>query len=38
VTEAKRKVIHFARFEKPFLQTLAAGEFPLDADIAQRLL
>jgi DNA polymerase-3 subunit epsilon len=35
-------VIHFARFEQPFLQTLAAGAFPLDVvctrDIARRLL
>ena len=35
-------VIHFARFEQPFLRTLAAGEFPLDVvctrDIARRLL
>jgi DNA polymerase-3 subunit epsilon len=35
-------VIHFARFEEPFLRTLAAGAFPLDVvctrDIARRLL
>jgi DNA polymerase-3 subunit epsilon len=35
-------VIHFARFEGPFLRTLAAGAFPLDVvctrDIARRLL
>ena len=35
-------VIHFARFEQPFLRTLAAGLFPLDVvctrDIARRLL
>jgi DNA polymerase-3 subunit epsilon len=35
-------VIHFARFEEPFLRTLAAGVFPLDVvctrDIARRLL
>jgi DNA polymerase-3 subunit epsilon len=35
-------VIHFARFEQPFLHTLAAGVFPLDVvctrDIARRLL
>jgi DNA polymerase III subunit epsilon len=35
-------VIHFARFEQPFLRTLAAGVFPLDLvctrDIARRLL
>ncbi len=35
-------VIHFARFEHPFLRTLAAGAFPLDVlctrDIARRLL
>jgi DNA polymerase III epsilon subunit-like protein len=35
-------VIHFARFEQPFLRTLAAGVFPLDMvctrDIARRLL
>jgi DNA polymerase III subunit epsilon len=35
-------VIHFARFEQPFLRTLAAGVFPLDIvctrDIARRLL
>src|SRR5919197_1649585 len=35
-------VIHFARFEQPFLRTLAAGAFPLDVvctrDIARRLL
>ncbi len=35
-------VIHFARFEHPFLRTLAAGQFPLDVvctrDIARRLL
>lgn len=35
-------VIHFARFELPFLRTLAAGVFPLDVvctrDIARRLL
>ena len=35
-------VIHFARFEGPFLRTLAAGVFPLDVvctrDIARRLL
>jgi DNA polymerase-3 subunit epsilon len=35
-------VIHFARFEQPFLRALAAGEFPLDVvctrDIARRLL
>ena len=35
-------VIHFARFEQPFLRTLAAGVFPLDVvctrDIARRLL
>jgi DNA polymerase-3 subunit epsilon len=35
-------VIHFARFEGPFLRTLAAGDFPLDVvctrDIARRLL
>jgi DNA polymerase III subunit epsilon len=34
-------VIHFARFEHPFLRTLAAGAFPLDVvctrDIARRL-
>ena len=34
-------VIHFARFEQPFLRTLAAGVFPLDVvctrDIARRL-
>src|SRR5918993_5166104 len=35
-------VIHFARFEQPFLRTLAGGGFPLDVvctrDIARRLL
>src|SRR6476619_5630451 len=35
-------VIHFARFEQPFLHALAAGVFPLDVvctrDIARRLL
>ncbi|HEV3063301.1 MAG TPA: hypothetical protein VGY48_33960 [Vicinamibacterales bacterium] len=35
-------VIHFARFEQPFLRALAAGVFPLDVvctwDIARRLL
>ena len=35
-------VIHFARFEQPFLHTLAAGVLPLDVvctrDIARRLL
>src|ERR671930_869862 len=35
-------VIHFARFEQPFLRTLAARAFPLDVvctrDIARRLL
>jgi DNA polymerase-3 subunit epsilon len=35
-------VIHFARFERPFLRTLAGGELPLDIvcthDIARRLL
>ncbi len=35
-------VIHFARFEQPFLRTLAAGVFPFDVvctrDIARRLL
>src|SRR5688572_10430758 len=35
-------VIHFARFEEPFLRTLAAGVFPLDVlctrDVARRLL
>src|ERR671912_619698 len=35
-------VIHFARFEGPFLRTLAGGGFPLDVvctrDIARRLL
>ena len=35
-------VIHFARFEQPFLRTLAAGALPLDVvctrDIARRLL
>lgn len=35
-------VIHFARFEQPFLRTLAAGVFPLDVvctrDVARRLL
>ena len=35
-------VIHFARFEQPFLRTLATGVFPLDVvctrDIARRLL
>ena len=35
-------VIHFARFERPFLRALAAGELPLDIvcthDIARRLL
>jgi DNA polymerase-3 subunit epsilon len=35
-------VIHFARFEQPFLRTLSAGVFPLDVvctrDIARRLL
>ena len=35
-------VIHFARFEQPFLRTLGAGRFPLDVvctrDIARRLL
>ena len=35
-------VIHFARFEQPFLRTLAAGVCPLDIvctrDIARRLL
>jgi DNA polymerase-3 subunit epsilon len=35
-------VIHFARFELPFLRALAGGEFPLDIvcthDIARRLL
>jgi DNA polymerase-3 subunit epsilon len=35
-------VIHFARFEQPFLRTLAAGVFPLDVlctrDIARRFL
>ena len=35
-------VIHFARFEQPFLRRLAAGVFPLDVvctrDIARRLL
>ncbi len=35
-------VIHFARFEQPFLRTLAADVFPLDVvctrDIARRLL
>src|ERR671919_761364 len=35
-------VIHFARFEHPFLRTLTAGVFPLDVlctrDIARRLL
>ena len=35
-------VIHFARFEQPFLRTLAAGAFPLDVvctrDIARRLV
>jgi DNA polymerase-3 subunit epsilon len=35
-------VIHFARFEQPFLRSLAAGVFPLDVvctrDIARRLL
>jgi DNA polymerase-3 subunit epsilon len=35
-------VIHYARFEQPFLRTLAAGVFPLDVvcarDIARRLL
>jgi DNA polymerase III subunit epsilon len=35
-------VIHFARFEQPFLRTLADGVFPLDVvctrDIARRLL
>src|SRR4249919_2291761 len=34
-------VIHFARFEQPFLRSLAAGVFPLDVvctrDIARRL-
>jgi DNA polymerase-3 subunit epsilon len=35
-------VIHFARFEQPFLRTLAGGDLPLDIvcthDIARRLL
>src|SRR5919108_5977623 len=35
-------VIHFARFEQPFLRTLGAGLFPLDVvctrDIARRLM
>ena len=35
-------VIHFARFEEPFLRSLAAGPFPLDVvctrDIGRRLL
>jgi DNA polymerase III subunit epsilon len=35
-------VIHFARFEQPFLRSMAAGVFPLDVvctrDIARRLL
>ena len=35
-------VIHFARFEQPFLRSLAAGPFPLDVvcarDIGRRLL
>ena len=35
-------VIHFARFEQPFLRTLATGAFPLEVvctrDIARRLL
>jgi DNA polymerase-3 subunit epsilon len=35
-------IIHFARFEQPFLRTLAAGAFPLEVvctrDIARRLL
>jgi DNA polymerase-3 subunit epsilon len=35
-------VIHFARFEQPFLRSLAAGAFPLDVvctrDVARRLL
>jgi DNA polymerase III subunit epsilon len=35
-------VIHFARFEQPFLRTLCAGRFPLDVvcthDIARRVL
>jgi DNA polymerase-3 subunit epsilon len=35
-------VIHFARFEQPFLRTLSAGVFPLDVvctrDMARRLL
>ena len=35
-------VIHFARFEQPFLRALAGGELPLDIlcthDIARRLL
>jgi DNA polymerase-3 subunit epsilon len=35
-------VVHFARFEQPFLRTLGAGRFPLDVvctrDIARRLL
>ena len=40
-TQPAPAVIHFARFEQPFLRTLAAGEPPLDIvcthDIARRL-
>src|SRR5919204_1294716 len=39
---SRPRVIHFARFEQPFLRTLAARAFPLDVvctrDIARRLL
>jgi DNA polymerase-3 subunit epsilon len=42
LTQPVPTVIHFARFEQPFLRTLAAGVFPLDVlctrDIARRLL
>src|SRR6476469_2174066 len=41
ITPLVPTVIHFARFEQPFLRTLAAGVFPLDVlctrDIARRL-
>jgi DNA polymerase-3 subunit epsilon len=42
VSQPVPTVIHFARFEEPFLRTLAQGVFPLDVvctrDIARRLL
>jgi DNA polymerase-3 subunit epsilon len=42
LTQPAPTVIHFARFELPFLRTLAAGVLPLDVvctrDIARRLL